>query len=151
MAQSLLTYNILFLQSLTPCETIEIYLYLLNELVFHRNLVVHHPSGYVILLKITSKIYQHCPPLKKHIISKFNIAHVPPYFTVGNRYVSVLHARLRNKFRGLSSDLFGNHIRNDPLCDVCYVVEDTYDYFFQCRKYCVERQVFNDTLAVFSL
>ena len=32
----------------------------------------------------------------KHIISKFSIAHVPPYFTIGNGYMSVLHARLRN-------------------------------------------------------
>ena len=46
-----------------------------------------------MLLKITLKIYQYCPPLKKHIISKFNRAHVPPYFTMGNRYMSALHAR----------------------------------------------------------
>ena len=61
----------------------------------------------------------------------------------------VLHARLRNKFRGQSIDLFRNHIRNNPLCDVCYVVEDAYHYLFQCRKYCLEKQVFNDTVSGF--
>ena len=29
------------------------------------------------------------------------------------------------------------------------VVEDAYHYFFQCRKYTVERQVFNDTVRGF--
>ena len=63
--------------------------------------------------------------------------------------MSVLHARLRNKCSGLNSDLFRNHIRNNPLCDLCDVVEDAYHYFFQCRKYTVERQVFNDTVRGF--
>ena len=44
--------------------------------------------------------------------------------------MSVLHARLRNKCSGLNGDLFRNHIRNYPLCDLCDVVEDAYHYFF---------------------
>ena len=82
---------------------------------------------------------------KKHIISKLNIAHVPPFFSMGNRYMSVLHARLRNNCSGLNSDLFRNHISNNPLCDLCNVAEDAYHFFFQCGEYSVERQVFNDT------
>ena len=30
------------------------------------------------------------PTFKKHIFSKLSIAHVPPYFSVGNRYMSVV-------------------------------------------------------------
>ena len=63
--------------------------------------------------------------------------------------MSVLHAMLRNKFSGLNSDLFRNHIRNTPLCDLLDVVEDAYHYLFQCRKYTAERQVFNDTVRGF--
>ena len=37
------------------------------------------------------------------------------------------------------------------LCDLCDVAEDAYHYFFQCRKYSVERQVFNDTVVDFHL
>ena len=59
--------------------------------------------------------------------------------------MSVLHARLRNNCCGLNSDLFRNHIRKNPLCDLCDVAKDAYNYFFHCRKYSVERQVFNDT------
>ena len=71
------------------------------------------------------------PTFKKHIISKFSIAHVPPYFTLGNRYKSVLHARLRNKCSSLNRDLFRNYIRNNPLGDLCDVGEDACHYFFQ--------------------
>ena len=56
--------------------------------------------------------------------------------------MSVLHARLQNKFSGLNGDLFRNQIRNNPLCDLCDVVEDAYHYFFQRRTYTVERQGF---------
>ena len=63
--------------------------------------------------------------------------------------MSVLHARLRNKCSGLNGDLFRNHIRYNPFCELCDVVEDAYHYFFQCRKYTVERQVFNDTVRGF--
>ena len=40
--------------------------------------------------------------------------------------MSVLHARLRNKCNGLNSDPFRNHIRNNPFCDLCDMVEDAY-------------------------
>ena len=46
------------------------------------------------------------PTFKNYIISKFNIAYVPPYFTIGNRYTSVLHARLRNEGSSLNTDIF---------------------------------------------
>ena len=54
--------------------------------------------------------------------------------------MSVLHSQLRNKCSGLNSD---------HLCDLCDVVEDTSNYFFQCRKYSVERKMFNDTVRGF--
>ena len=61
----------------------------------------------------------------------------------------VLHARVRNSCSGLNSDLFRNHISNNYLYDLCNLAEDAYHYFFQCRKYSVERQVFNDTVIGF--
>ena len=42
------------------------------------------------------------------------------------------------------NDLFRNHILDNPLCDLCGVVEDTNHYFFHCIKFTVQRQVFND-------
>ena len=68
---------------------------------------------------------------------------------MGNRYTSVIHARLRNKYSSVNNDLFRNHIRDNPLCDLCGVIEDGTHYFFHCIKYFDEKQVFNDTVRVF--
>ena len=48
----------------------------------------------------------------------------------------------------LNNDLYINHIRDNPLCDLCGVVEDAIHYFFHCRRYTIERQVFNDTVVM---
>ena len=86
---------------------------------------------------------------KKHITSSFNNSCVPSHFTIGNRYISILHARLRNNCSNLNNDLFRNHLRDNPLCDLCGMIEDAIHYFFHCRKFTMERQVFNDTVRVF--
>ena len=85
---------------------------------------------------------------KKHITSSFNNSCVPSHFTIGNRYISILHARLQNNCSNLNNDLFRNHLRDNPLCDLCGMIEDAIHYFFHCRKFTMERQVFNDTVRV---
>ena len=79
---------------------------------------------------------------KKHITSSFNNSCVPSHFTIGNRYISILHARLRNNCSNLNNDLFRNHLRDNPLCDLCGMIEDAIYYFFHCRKFTMERQFF---------
>ena len=86
---------------------------------------------------------------KKHITSSFNNSCVPSHFTIGNRYISILHARLRNNCSNLNNDLFRNHLRDNPLCDLCGMIEDAIHYFFHCRKFTIEWQVLNDTVRVF--
>ena len=44
---------------------------------------------------------------------------------------------------------FINHLRDNPLCDLCGMIENAIHYFFHCRKFTIERQVFNDTVRVF--
>ena len=68
---------------------------------------------------------------------------------MGNRYSSVMHARLRNNCSSLNNDLFINHVRHNPLCEWCDVMEDATHFFFHCIKYIGERQVFNDTVREF--
>ena len=86
---------------------------------------------------------------KKHITSSFNNSCVPTHLTIGNRYISILHARLRNNCSNLNNDLFRNHLHVNPLCDLCGMIEDAIHYFFHCRKFTMEWQVFNDTVRVF--
>ena len=56
---------------------------------------------------------------------------------------------LVNNCRSLNNGPFRNHIRDNPLCDLCGVIEDATHYFFHCTKHFDERQVFNDTVRVF--
>ena len=70
---------------------------------------------------------------------------------MGNRHISILHARLRNNCSILKNIFFRNHLRDNPLCDLCGMVEDAIHYFFHCRKFTIERQVFNDTVRVLSI
>ena len=86
------------------------------------------------------------PTFKNHIISNFNISCIPPYYIMGNRYSSVIHARLRNNSSSVNNDLFRNHVRDNPLCEWCGVMGYATHFFFHCIKYIGERQVFNDTV-----
>ena len=58
------------------------------------------------------------------------------------RHMSVLHARIRNNCSNLNTDLFNNHLRDNPLCIWCYEIEDGEHYFFHCYKYRNERHQF---------
>ena len=56
---------------------------------------------------------------------------------------------LENNCSSLNNDLFRNHIHDNPLCNLCGVMEDATYYFFHCIKIIDERQVFIDTVRVF--
>ena len=55
-----------------------------------------------------------------------------PYFSIGKRVLSVMHARIRNNCSDLYNDLYTNHLRDDPICS-CAVSEpeDAEHYFFR--------------------
>ena len=105
-----------YIQDFIPPLVREIldYLYLLIKLVFHRNLVIPSAIRLWTSLDDNFKNILTLSTFKRHIFSKLIIEHVPPYFTVENGYISVLHARLRNKCSRLNSGLFRNHIHNNP-------------------------------------
>ena len=56
-------------------------------------------------------------------------------YCIGNRYISVLHERLRNNCSDLNEDLYINHLRLDPMCDCNTRVENAEHYFFKCHRY----------------
>ena len=68
-----------------------------------------------------------------------NNSKVPHYYIVGNRYLSVLHARIRNNCSNLSSDLFMNHLSPSSMCRCSDESEDTEHFFFRCSNYNYER------------
>ena len=57
---------------------------------------------------------------------------VPSYFINGDRYLSILHARIRNNCSYLKNDLYINHLSPSPNCGCANVREDAEHFFFRC-------------------
>ena len=58
---------------------------------------------------------------------------------IGDRFLSVMHARIRNKSSNLSNDLRLNHLTQNPFCSCISEIENAEHYFFRCPKYVNER------------
>ena len=73
-------------------------------------------------------------------ISSVNLK-VPSYYIVGNRRLSVLHARMRNNCSNLNLDFFNNFLRPDSFCSCLQEPENAEHYLFKCHKYNDQRMV----------
>ena len=62
----------------------------------------------------SSSIYS---SFKSKLSDKNKQVKISNIYCIGNRYISVLHARLRNNCSHLNEDLYINHLRLDPMCD----------------------------------
>ena len=76
-------------------------------------------------LKIKQKYYKNKSP--------------PTYFNIGDRYLNVLHARLRNKCSALNMDLYHANIKPNAMCQCGYLYENAQHYFLSCKNYTVQR------------
>ena len=76
---------------------------------------------------------------KRKLRQLYNPPVVPTFFLVGDRFLQVLHARIRNKCSNLNSDLFNNHERDSQQCIFGFVSEDAEHFFFRCPLYSIER------------
>ena len=72
---------------------------------------------------------------KVHMKEKFKCPSVPNHFIVGNRFYSVIHARLRNGCSALNFDLNRNHLSEVTSCQCGSPVENAEHYFFKCPNY----------------
>ena len=74
---------------------------------------------------------------------------VPSFYLTGNRYLSVLHARLRNKCSNLSSDLFRIFLSPSPLCSCSAENEDAEHYLLRRSNFIDERVILFQTTRDF--
>ena len=86
------------------------------------------------------KSLQSLSSFKSYILGRLSAPVVPKYFFVGQRRLSVIHTRIRNKCSDLKYDLFFNHICSDCACSCGYAIEDAEHYFFQCTRYTIPRR-----------
>ena len=69
---------------------------------------------------------------------------------MGNRYNSVIHARLRNNCSSLNNDLFRNHVRDNPLCEWCGVMDDATHSSFIVFNILVKNRFSMTQLGIFN-
>ena len=69
----------------------------------------------------------------------YSTSKVPKHFLYGDRFASVMHARLRNNCSNLNNDLFINHLSVQRLCICGNFIENANHYFFHCPKYNAQR------------
>ena len=65
---------------------------------------------------------------------------VPTHFDHGNRKLSIIQARMRNRCSILNQDLYLNRLRDTRVCDCGSEREEAEHYFFKCHKYLNERR-----------
>ena len=76
---------------------------------------------------------------------------VPRQYYLGCRFASIHHCRIRNKRSALNHHLFINHVIDSPLCSCNEENEDALHYFFNCRKYILQRNVMELELSIFNI
>ena len=67
---------------------------------------------------------------------------IPTSLSKGNRYVSVIHCRIRNGCSNLNNDLFRNHLHVSPLCSCGNGNETADHFFFECPLFNDQRLTF---------
>ena len=78
---------------------------------------------------------EHITIFKKYLDKRYKIPPKNPLFHLGNRYTSILHARLRMGCSQLNDHLFKLGIKDSKSCSCGALNEDTYHFFFNCPKY----------------
>ena len=68
----------------------------------------------------------------KHLRSDFN--NVPHFFLCGERYWSVMQARIRNNCSNLKNDLYLNHLFNSPTCGSGFIMLSTFSSIVQTTR-----------------
>ena len=83
---------------------------------------------------------------KRKLRNLFNPPTVPTFFLVGDRFLQIHHARIRNKCSNLNNDLFNNQLRDSKQCMCGNLCEDAEHFFFRCPLYNIQRiQIFTNT------
>ena len=65
----------------------------------------------------------------------------PSYYGTGNRYLCILHTRLRNACSALNGDLFHANLVPSSYCGCGYPNENSEHFFLFCNRYDAGRDV----------
>lgn len=66
---------------------------------------------------------------------------VPVYYFSGDRYLNVIHARLRNNCSSLKADLFRANLVDNSACECGHINESANHFLLECKKYVLSRLI----------
>jgi len=72
------------------------------------------------------------------------------HFSCGNRYLSVLQTRIRNKCSSLKEDLYSANLISNPncICNYRYPKENVEHFLLFCNRYIIYRNKILSSLAL---
>jgi hypothetical protein len=75
----------------------------------------------------------------------------PTYHFTSNRKLNILHARLRQKYSSLRSDLFRSNLVENPIYSFGVSPETAEHYFLCCTKYVTARNKLNNNIELINI
>ena len=120
--------------------------YSLPEIIFPGNpklwndldiIIRNSPSVHIFKMKLKLKYIQFPRP--------------PTYHFTGNRKLNILHARLRQKFSSLRSDLFRSNLIENPICSCGACPETVEHYILYCTKYVTAQNKLKNNIELINI
>ena len=63
------------------------------------------------------------------------------YYNIGNRYLNILHTRIRNNCSALHNDLFHANLIHSPSCSCGYSTENAEHFLLYCKRFDAQRNI----------
>ena len=71
----------------------------------------------------------------------------PQYFDEGDRYLSILHTRLRLQHNALNSHLYKIGVNDKPSCECGFNQESEIHYLLFCPRFVTQREILFDSVS----
>ena len=84
---------------------------------------------------------------KRFLRNGVGLSKLPSYYFVGDRFLNIIHTRLRHRSSSLNADLHRINFVNDPGCACGWVIEDAIHYLLECCFYAEARNDLKNDLC----
>ena len=76
----------------------------------------------------------------------FKNAKPSSYYNIGNRYLNILHTRIRNNCSALRNDLVHANLIHNPSCSCGYSTENAEHFLLYCKRFDAQRNILSRSL-----
>ena len=66
----------------------------------------------------------------------------PSYYDIGNRYLNILHIRIRNNCSALYNELFHTNLIHSPSCSCGYSTENAEHFIYCIARGLMHKEIF---------